>query len=48
MLRGDSSSRVSAQEGCGTFPADFKLMKKFNLISFSPAGLTIEGTALLI
>lgn len=32
MLRGDSSSRVSAQEVCGKFPADFKMMKRFNLI----------------
>lgn len=51
VFRGDSSSRVSAQEVCGKFPADFKLMKRFNLISFSP-GRTydahLEGTVLSI
>lgn len=51
VLRGDSSSRVSAQEVCGKFPADFKLMKRFNLISFSPGRTNdtrLEGTVLLI
>lgn len=48
MLRGDSSSRVSAQEVCGKFPADFKLMKRFDLISFRTNDTRLEGSVLLI